>query len=77
MQTYCPIALKQRQFIPQPIRSQNLLFYDDQLVICGNDKAEQDFIENPTNYINNDISKYNVPIAIPFARLDRGAILEY
>jgi adenylate/nucleoside-diphosphate kinase len=77
MLNYCPISLKLRQFSPLPLRSSHILYYDDKLYFCCSEKSEQDFIENPTNYVANSLAKYNLPIPGPLARLDRGAILEY
>jgi hypothetical protein len=47
------------------------------MYLCGNEKSEMDFIDNPTNYVANSIAKYNVPLPAHLSRLERGAILEY
>lgn len=74
-QNYCPVALKQRLYRPQPLRSEHLLYFDNQLYLCGSDADEQAFRAHPTNYLAS-VAKLSVPVPAPLARLERGGIVE-
>lgn len=68
---YCPVDLKLRTFNPQPIRGRYLVYYDDQIYLCANEKAQSDFIDNPIKYVINSLDKYNIPVPSALARSEK------